>query len=83
MERAVPVGKVIHAIADNYATPKHPKVLEWLAEHPRWTFHFTPTSASWLNADEGFFSRTPPSRVLDFGRVTMLQPAASSRAHHA
>lgn len=56
VERAVPTGKVIHAIADNYATHKHPNVLKWLADHPRWTFHFTPTSASWLNAVEGFFS---------------------------
>ncbi|HYD69317.1 IS630 family transposase [Azospirillum sp.] len=56
VERAVPAGKVIHAIVDNYATHKHPKVLEWLADHPRWVFHFTPTSASWINAVEGFFS---------------------------
>ena len=56
VERAVPAGKVIHAIADNYATHKHPTVMKWLAGHPRWTFHFTPTSASWLNAVEGFFS---------------------------
>jgi transposase len=56
VERSVPAGKVIHAIADNYATHKHPNVLAWLADHPRWTFHFTPTSASWLNAVEGFFS---------------------------
>ncbi len=56
IERAVPAGKVIHAIADNYATHKHPKVRAWLARHPRWVFHFTPTSASWLNAVESFFS---------------------------
>ncbi len=56
IERAVPAGKIIHAILDNYATHKHPAVLKWLADHPRWTFHFTPTSASWLNAVEGFFS---------------------------
>ena len=56
VERAVPPGKVIHAILDNYATHKHPKVRTWLADHPRWVFHFTPTSASWLNAVEGFFS---------------------------
>ena len=56
VERAVPAGKVIHAILDNYATHKHPAVLKWLANHPRWTFHFTPTSASWLNAVEGIFS---------------------------
>ena len=42
VERAVPAGKVIHAIVDNYATHKHPKVQEWLADHPRWVFHFTP-----------------------------------------
>jgi transposase len=56
VERAVPPGKVIHAILDNDATHKHPKVRAWLANHPRWVFHFTPTSASWLNAVEGFFS---------------------------
>jgi transposase len=56
VERAVPAGKVIHAIVDNYAAHKQPNVLKWLADHPRWMFHFTPTSASWLNAVEGFFS---------------------------
>ncbi|HEX3920383.1 MAG TPA: IS630 family transposase [Caulobacteraceae bacterium] len=56
VEAEVPAGKIVHAIVDNYATHKHPKVRAWLARHPRWTFHFTPTSASWLNAVEGFFS---------------------------
>ena len=56
VEAAVPAGKLVHAIADNYAAHKHPKVRAWLARHPRWTFHFTPTSASWLNAVETFFS---------------------------
>jgi transposase len=56
VERAVRPGRIIHAIADNYATHKHPRVKQWLADHPRWVFHFTPTSASWLNAVEGFFS---------------------------
>src|ERR1700704_2605618 len=46
VERAVPAGKLIHAIVDNYATHKHPKVQAWLIRHPRWTFHFTPTSSS-------------------------------------
>ena len=36
---------------------KHPKVLAWLARHPRWTSHFTPTSASWLNAVENSFPK--------------------------
>ena len=56
IERSVPPGKIIHAITDNYATHKQPDVLKWLADHPRWVFHFTPTSGSWLNAVEGFFS---------------------------
>jgi transposase len=56
VEREVPAGKTVHAILDNYATHKHPKVIEWLGRHPRWRFHFTPTSASWLNAGEGFFA---------------------------
>ena len=56
IERDVPAGKLIHAVLDNYATHKHPKVRAWLERHPRWVFHFTPTSASWLNAVEGFFS---------------------------
>ena len=43
----------MHAILDKYATQQHPKVLAWLAHHPRFVFHFTPTSASWLNAVEG------------------------------
>src|SRR5438105_10962736 len=63
IEAQVPVGKVIHAVVDNYATHKHPKVRQWLARHPRWTFHFTPTSASWLNAVEGFFAKLTRQRL--------------------
>jgi transposase len=57
IDAQVPKRKAIHAIVDNYATHKHPKVRRWLARHPRWTFHFTPTSASWLNAVEGFYAK--------------------------
>src|ERR1017187_3389586 len=55
--------KQIPAIVDNYATHKHPKVRQWLARHPRWTFHFTPTSASSLNAVEGFFAKLAKRRL--------------------
>jgi len=77
IERAVPAGKIIHAIADNYGTHKHPKVREWLADHPRWTFHFTPTSASWMNAVEGFFSTITRRRIRRgvFKSVSELQEA--------
>ena len=63
IEAQVPARKEIRAIVDNYATHKHPKVRRWLARHPRWTFHFTPTSASWLNAVEGFFAKLTRQRL--------------------
>ena len=57
IERDVPPDKAIHVILDNYCTHKHANVRAWLARHPRWTFHFIPTSSSWLNAVEGFFAK--------------------------
>jgi transposase len=50
-------------VLDNYAAHKHAKVRAWLARHPRWTFHFTPTSCSWLNAVEGFFAKLTRRRL--------------------
>lgn len=77
VERTVPAGKVIHAVLDNYAAHKHPKVRAWLDRHPRWTFHFTPTSCSWLNAVEGFFAKLSRRRLKRgvFCSVADLQAA--------
>jgi transposase len=77
IERAVPAGKLIHVILDNYATHKHPKVLRWLGRHPRFVFHFTPTSCSWLNAVETFFSRLTRRRLKrgTFHSIVDLQAA--------
>ena len=63
VEAAVPAGKLVHAILDNYAAHKHPRVRAWLARHPRWTFHFTPTSCSWANAVETFFATLTRRRL--------------------
>jgi transposase len=63
IEAVVPAGKLIHPILDNYAAQKHPKVRAWLARHPRWTFHFTPTSCSWANAVETFFASLTRRRL--------------------
>lgn len=63
VETAVPAGKLIHVVLDNYATHKHPKVRAWLERHERWTFHYTPTSGSWLNAVETFFSAMTRRRL--------------------
>jgi transposase len=46
----------LHVVVDNYATHNHPAVRVWLARHPRVHLHFTPTSGSWLNLVEAFFS---------------------------
>lgn len=46
----------IHLVLDNYRTHKHPEVRAWLAENPRFHLHFTPTSASWMNQVETWFS---------------------------
>src|SRR5260221_4402701 len=77
VERAVPAGKLVHAVLDNYGTHKHPKVKAWLARHPRWTFHFTPKSGSWLNAVEGFFSKLTRKRLRRgvFRSIVDLQAA--------
>jgi transposase len=63
VEREIPAGKLVHAAVDDYATHKHPKVKAWLVRHPRRTFHFTPTSGSWLNAVETFFSAPTRKRI--------------------
>ena len=53
----------LHLILDNYGAHKSPPVTRWLARHPRFHLHFTPTSASWANAVEGFFSRLTNQRL--------------------
>jgi transposase len=77
IEAEVPAGKLVHVVLDNYATHKHPKVLTWLARHSRFTFHFTPTSASWINAVEGFFAKLTKRRLKrgTFHSLVSLQAA--------
>ena len=55
IDREVPNELTIHLILDNYATHKHPHAQAWLAKHPRFHLHFTPTSSSWLNLVERWF----------------------------
>jgi transposase len=63
IEAEVPAGKLVHVILDNYAAHKHPKVRAWLGRHPRFVFHFVPTSCSWLNAVEGYFAKLTRRRL--------------------
>jgi len=77
IEAEVPAGKAVHVILDNYAAHKHPNVQRWLDRHERFTFHFTPTSCSWLNAIEGFFAKLTKRRLKRgvFVSVVDLQAA--------
>ena len=72
-----PAGKAVHVILDNYAAHTHPKVRAWLDRHQRFTFHFTPTSCSWLNAVEGFFAKLTRRRLKRgvFRSIVELQAA--------
>lgn len=57
IDAEVPKGLQIHLVLDNYATHKHKNVKTWLAKHPRFHLHFTPTSSSWLNIVERWFGK--------------------------
>ena len=55
--------QTLHLILDNYGTHTHPNVKAWLAAHPRFVLHFTPTSASWLNQVERWFREITTKRI--------------------
>ncbi|MEW5251560.1 IS630 family transposase [Microbulbifer discodermiae] len=57
VERQTPKDKELHIVLDNLSAHKTKEVTEWVANQPRIHFHFTPTSASWLNAVEGWFAQ--------------------------
>ena len=63
VNRQTPKGLDLHIILDNYATHNHPAVKEWLAKHPRFSFHFVPTSSSWLNMVERWLNQITQKRI--------------------
>jgi len=77
IENQVPANKQVHVVLNNCGTRKHPKVVEWLGRHKRFTFHFTPTSSSWINAVEGFFAKLTNRRLKRgvFHSIVALQAA--------
>jgi len=85
IEAAVPAALDIHLVLDNYGTHKAPTVKRWLAQHPRYHLHFTPTSSSWLNQVETWFSLLT-QRQLRRGvhrSVRELEAALLSYAAHS
>ena len=79
IDAAIPAedGVAIHLILDNYGTHKTPRVKRWLARHPRFVVHFTPTSGSWLNQVERFFAEITDKRIRrgSFRSVKALEQA--------
>ncbi len=56
IDREVPEHLAVHLVLDNSSTHKTPKINRWLSQHPRFVLHFTPTSSSWINLVERWFS---------------------------
>jgi transposase len=81
LRRRTPQDKEIHLICDNYATHKHDRVKAWQERNPRFHFHFTPTSASWLNMVERFF-RDLTERSLRRGVFRSLQDLTTAIQDH-
>lgn len=84
IDRDTLVGLALHLIVDNYATHKTPAVRRWLARHPRFHLHFTPTSASWLNQVEGFLAEITRKRIRRgiFRSVAELEGAIMDYLEH-
>jgi len=84
IDRKTPKQVILHLIVDNYATHKHPEVRAWLAKHPRFVMHFTPTSASWLNMVERFFRDISENRIRrdSFTSVNDLEQAIAKYIEH-
>lgn len=72
INRAVPAELDLHVILDNSSTHKTAEVMQWLKTHPRFIFHFTPTSASWLNAVESWFGQLE-RRAIHRGTFTSVK----------
>lgn len=63
IDKAVPAELDVHLVCDNYGTHKTPAVRAWLAKHPRFHMHFTPTGSSWINQVERWFGHLTNQRI--------------------
>ena len=74
IDREVPAELDVHLILDNASTHKTPAIKRWLAAHPRFVLHFTPTSSSWLNLVERWFAELT-NKKLRRGSAPLRPPA--------
>jgi transposase len=63
LDREVPDQLAVHLVLDNSSTHKTPAIQRWLAAHPRFAVHFTPTSSSWLNLVERWFAELTTKKL--------------------
>ena len=63
IDKNVPAGLEVHLVCDNLATHKTPLIQEWLARHPRFRLHFTPTGSSWINQVERWFGYLTAQKI--------------------
>lgn len=83
IDREAPGELDVHIVADNYATHKHSKVKAWLAKHPRFTTHFTPTGSSWMNLVERFFADLTGDVVREGSFTSVAELTRSIEAYLA
>ncbi len=84
IDKNTPAHLDIHCIVDNYATHKKQEVKDWLKKHPRFHFHFIPTSSSWLNLVERWFREITTKRIRRgaFASVPELEKAITDYIAH-
>jgi len=76
IDRTVPADLAVHVVLDNSATHKTPAIGRWLVRHPRFEFHFTPTSSSWMNLVERWFSALTTKKLQRSAHCNVKELAA-------
>jgi transposase len=80
IDREVPEHLAVHLVLDNSSTHKTPQIKRWLAQHPRFVLHFTPTSSSWINLVERWFAELTNKKLKRSAHTSVAQLNATIRA---
>jgi transposase len=80
IDAEVPAQFDVHLVLDNSSTHKTPAIQRWLAAHPRFVLHFTPTSSSWLNLVERWFAELTTKKLRRGAHRSVPQLNADIRA---
>jgi transposase len=80
IDKNVPAALDVHLVCDNYGTHKTPAIQEWLARHPRFHVHFTPTGSSWINQVERWFGYLTDQKIRRGAHKSVQSLEADIRA---